>query len=200
MRTRIYVAAASADIERAERVIAALRESPHIEITEDWCAAMRAHPPDAERTREQLAEACRANIRGVERSDFVLFLASPPLSQGRSGELALACVDPTAIPVCSGHWRELGIFGALIEPAWTFYSRDESSWESDAIRAVRVRRDDDHAIHYLRGIALGRASIAEGPEDDSDERCLDCLRETCVCDDDACSDLEQRLDAALEAE
>lgn len=230
MKTRIYVAAASAEIDRAERVIAALRESPHIEITEDWCATMRDHPPDAQCTREQLAEACRANIRGVETAHFALFLASPQLSQGRAGELAIACVDPTAIPVCSGYWPDLGIFGSLIEPAWTFYSRDESKWESPELRAERVRRDDDHAIHYLRGIALGRASIAdiddvhvcpgchavgaercapgcvdaemaeerEASERDGGEACLDCQRQPCRCEDAACSDLEERIDRAME--
>lgn len=161
MKTRIYVAAASSEIER---VIAALRESPHIEITEDWCAAMRGNPP-GELSREALAEACHANMRGVETAHFVLFLASPQMSQGRAGELALACVDPAAIPVCSGYWRDLGIFGALIEPEWTFYSRAPGH-EVAHVAEARVRRDDDHAIHYLRGLALGRASLAEQHEDD----------------------------------
>lgn len=168
MKTRIYVAASSSEIDRAERVIAALRESPHIEITEDWPARMRANPPDASLPRELLAEACRANIRGIETADFVLFLASEYLSQGRSGELAVTCIDPVAIPVCSGHWRDLGIFGALIEPEWTFYSRSEGH-EAAHVREARIQRDDDRAIHYLRGIALGRASIAERPEDDEEE-------------------------------
>jgi len=30
-----------------------------------------------------------------------------------------------------------------------------------------------------------------------DEPCLDCLRSPCQCDDDACTDLEERLDRAL---
>lgn len=156
MKTRIYVAAASAEIDRAERVIAALRESPHIEITEDWCAAMRTNPPDP-LSRELLEAACTANVRGVYAAHVVLVL-SGDASQGRSGELAIATELPTCTVYCSGDWRALGIFGARVDPTRVFFSRDESKWESDEVRAARVRRDDDHAIHFLRGIALGRAS------------------------------------------
>ena len=211
MTTRIYVAAASAEIDRAERVIAALRESPHIEIAEDWCARMRANPPDGELSREALAEACRANERGVASADFVLVLAGPQMSQGRAGELALATREgATCTAVCSGSWRDLGIFGALIEPEWTFYSRELG--ESDVAKARRIRRDDDRAIHFLRGIALGRVSIEDADDvrvcpgchaaadaSREDERCLDCLREPCSCEQDEAGDLEDKIDAALEA-
>jgi hypothetical protein len=129
--------------------------------------------------------------------------------------------------VCSGHWRDLGIFGSFIGSAWTFYSR-EPGYESPTANALRVRRDDDHAIHFLRGIALGRASIADidevrvcpgchavggekcvpgcidaemaaADEAREDERCLDCLREPCSCEQDEAGDLEDKIDAALEA-
>lgn len=157
MMTRIYVAAASAEIDRAERVIAALRESPHVEITEDWCAAMRTNPPDAQCSREQLAEACRANIRGVYAAHVVLVL-SGDASQGRSGELALATELPTCTVYCSGDWRALGVFGARIDPSRVFFSPPTGVRETDTMRAARVDRDDEHAIHFLRGLALGRAA------------------------------------------
>lgn len=165
MKTRIYVAAASTEIDHAERVIAALRESPHIEITEDWCAVMRGNPPDAQCSRELLEAACNANVRGVSSAHVVLVL-SGDVSQGRSGELALATELPACTVYCSGDWRALGIFGARIDPARIFFSPPSGLRETDTMRAARVDRDDERAIHFLRGLALGRASIAEQREDD----------------------------------
>lgn len=126
MKTRIYVAAASTEIDRAERVIAALRESPHIEITEDWPARMRANPPDAQCSSEVLAEACRANIAGV-RSAHIVFVLAGDVSHGRAGELAIA-LDHGKLVVCSGDVRTLGIFGALI-PSWDRFDHDEQAIE-----------------------------------------------------------------------
>ena len=146
---RVYVAAASSEIERAEWAIAELRKHG-IEITEDWPAVMRSNPPDAECSRELLAAACNANVYGIERADCILVLAGPAMSQGRAGELAIAVwIEPDDVFV-SGDWRTLGIFGAKVPEDHCFWS----SFDPERISpSDRIALNDSYAVAHLIAIA-----------------------------------------------
>lgn len=72
-----YVAGASAEIERSERVIAELRRRGHT-ITLDWPAAIRAEPKkDHELTDDEAHGYAQADIDGVDRAEHVI-LVTPP--------------------------------------------------------------------------------------------------------------------------
>ena len=103
--TRVYVIGSSAELERAERVIAALRERG-VEITHDWTASVRAaraagHASDATLSREKQKQIATRCIRGVMRADVVLLLWSKSPSFGAGGEWdrALWCQEYDGTPI-----------------------------------------------------------------------------------------------------
>lgn len=86
----VYVAASSAEIARAERVIATLRAAGCV-ITHAWPEVMRANPPDAEMTDAKLLPELRTDIDiGVGEAVHVLFLAPTTPSTGFYVELGAA--------------------------------------------------------------------------------------------------------------
>lgn len=74
---RFYVAGASAEIERSEKVIAELRARGH-EITLDWPAAMRAEPKkDHELSDDEARGYADADLRGVYTAEVFILVAPP---------------------------------------------------------------------------------------------------------------------------
>lgn len=98
---KFYVAGASRQIERAERAMAALRAMGH-DITEDWCAAIRAERArgveDHELTQEQAAEYADRCIEGVKAAD-VLWVLLSDFGAGMWVELGAGIVTDRAILV-----------------------------------------------------------------------------------------------------
>lgn len=90
----IYVAASSKEIDRAERIIARLRERGHT-IPFDWPAHIRANPGGANQgTDEQLEEAAELCLRGALDAELV-WVANPPVDKttaGAWGEMLAAIV------------------------------------------------------------------------------------------------------------
>lgn len=99
---RIYVAAASKEIERAERMIERLRAAGHT-ITVDWPAAIRAMAGVANEglTQEQRKEAADADYRGVATAERIVILVpvQPIVTQGAWWEGGIA--DALRIPIIS---------------------------------------------------------------------------------------------------
>jgi len=122
---KIYVAAASAEIERAERMIGILRELGH-EITVDWPAAMRAlGKANAGLTPEQRAFHAAEDYRGVATAQRVVILV------------------PKAPAATQGAWWEGGIADALEIPiiaAGRFEDRQRNIFLA---RAIEVDTDDE---------------------------------------------------------
>lgn len=92
--TRVYVIGSSSELERAERVIAALRERG-VEITHDWTASVRAaraagHATDATVGREDAMRAARENRGAIESADVVIALVPEMPSTGYGYDLGVA--------------------------------------------------------------------------------------------------------------
>lgn len=142
MRPSIYVAGSSREIERAERVIAALR-SHGLRISHDWTAVMRCHGPDAHLADEVLLPCLRDDLEeGVFAAEHVLLLAPAP-----------------GVPTM-GMWVELGA-------AWAHAMRIVSAGDCTAcpwIRALVPAEDrfatDDEAIAHVVQLVRGAASAA----------------------------------------
>jgi hypothetical protein len=72
--TRIYVAGPSRELERCERVIAAVRDRGHM-ITHDWAAVMRAvGTPDSDLEDEMLRPYLADDLGGVHHAQSLLVL------------------------------------------------------------------------------------------------------------------------------
>lgn len=124
---RVYVAGASAEIERAERVIAALRERG-ISVTSSWPESVReygANPREAS-NEERLgwASDCLTDVR-VADVLLVLVPRSPATTIGAWVELGYAVHADLPI-VLAGDSRQT-VFGAL---------GDECENDEDAIERV----------------------------------------------------------------
>jgi hypothetical protein len=90
---RVYVAGASAELERCERVIAALREGG-CTITMDWGAAMRALAAlgicDAQLDDHEARRHAEADLDGIVTADVVLLLAPEAATRGAWVEFGYA--------------------------------------------------------------------------------------------------------------
>ena len=87
---KVYVAASSKEIDRAERVIAALRKAGVV-VTHDWPAEMRKHPADHELDDDVLLPELERDLqKGVRPADLVLVLAPQQPTQGAWVELGAA--------------------------------------------------------------------------------------------------------------
>lgn len=128
---KIYVACSSKEIDRAERVIAALRADGHV-ITHDWTVPMREHGPgnDGHLDDSVLLPELRDDlILGVEPAAVVLYLASAVnFGQGRFVELGGAFMSHTRIVVAGDVSKEPWARALGLQ----FYVTDE-----DAIAALR---------------------------------------------------------------
>jgi hypothetical protein len=90
---RVYVAGASAELDRCERVIAALREGG-CTVNFDWTAVMRDHVArgisDAQLDDHEARRHAEVDIAAVEDADVVLFLAPEAATRGAWFELGWA--------------------------------------------------------------------------------------------------------------
>jgi hypothetical protein len=128
---RVFVAGPSADLDRCERAVFAVRKFGM--VTEDWVAKVRADR-DAGLTDHDMTEALalsRANecIAGVERADVVLWLSGGK-SEGASLEAGV-CIANRIPFVISG-------------PPHPLYRS----------KAALIADDDEEAIECLSGMAL----------------------------------------------
>lgn len=116
--TRIYVAAASTDMDRAEPIMAALRDLGFA-IALDWITPMRAayaagtfdaDLPDIDRQR-----VCLGAYAGVRRADL-LWLLAPNENRGSMAWCELACAQNVGIRnIASGAQRRRNVATALCE-------------------------------------------------------------------------------------
>jgi hypothetical protein len=147
---KIYVAAASAEIERAERMIAILRELGH-EITVDWPAAMRAlgmralGKANAGLTPEQRTFHAAEDYRGVATAQRVVILVpkAPAATQGAWWEGGIA--DALEIPIiASGRFedRQRNIFLARAIEVDTDDEVFALLRENDLLRILHERADE----------------------------------------------------------
>lgn len=122
---KVYIAAASAEIERAERM-RDLLQANGFEVTSSWMEQIRqvgaSNPHDeSEDQREEWAVQC---IREVMASD-VLWLLVPPAhirTAGAWGEFLAAWMLPTVSVISSGDTKQ-SIFCALGDE----YASDEEA-------------------------------------------------------------------------
>lgn len=122
----IYVIGASAELERAERVIAALRERG-AEVVGDWTASVRAareagYATDATVPRETARKAARANRAAIRAAEVVIALVPERPSAGYGYDLGIA--------------HEEGLEVIRSGPARSIYDHD----------AVRVVESDEAAV------------------------------------------------------
>jgi nucleoside 2-deoxyribosyltransferase len=115
----VYVAGASAEVDRAERVIAALRAAG-INITHDWTPDVRAVEaaggPTTLEDQERLDRAL-VDVAAVRRADFVVMLAPEPphASTGAGFESGVAYERGLPLVVAgSVAARRRFLFGALV--------------------------------------------------------------------------------------
>lgn len=113
---RVYVAGASAEIDRAEHVAQRLREVG-VEVASTWMAVVReagdGNPRDA--TKEQRAKWAWSDLREVSASEVLLVLIpSGPASFGSGVEFGFAFRSAYARIVFSGDTKR-SIFCALGE-------------------------------------------------------------------------------------
>lgn len=110
---RVYVIGASAELDRAERVIAALRERGFV-ITADWPADVRRAraaglASDAEVPHDIAREIADANVHAIETADVVVALSPPGPSTGYGADLMAALLlyamrgRPTHIVLSGAH-------------------------------------------------------------------------------------------------
>jgi nucleoside 2-deoxyribosyltransferase len=151
----VYVAGASAEIERARRVIAMLRELG-IEIAHDWPKMIEDHGGRANLgltydERENVVGAC---LGGVRKAELVLFLVPYAPTVGAWVEIGHADALGKRI-VQSGLAEDIAAHPWLTLAAETFCEfpdgwPDGRSIDGTVI-ATAQRRSDDKAIAFLHG-------------------------------------------------
>lgn len=139
MTTSVYVAAASKEIARAERVHEALRAIPNVKVVSTWIEMMRgvsvpehAMPP-GERARNK-----QANADAIYQSSVVLFLAPPPGAPTRMGWWELGYVEGL---IAEGPYKRRVLVSGP-------HARDSICTEGYEIHAT-----DEEAIGAIAGMA-----------------------------------------------
>ncbi len=115
----VYVAGSSSELERAERVIGALRDGG-VEITHDWTrgvrdARERGIVDDASLSPGEAYAAAREDHDAVRRSDAFLLLAPTTPTRGAWVELGLALASVPGAVVVSGAASGDSIFTRLAD-------------------------------------------------------------------------------------
>jgi hypothetical protein len=112
MHPRVYVCGASAELERAERVIAELRLRG-VEVTFDWCAEIRRHQalgiPDSAIDDIGAYRIAMADLHAVGRAHAVLLLAPEKPTIGAWVELGYAAALHRTI-IVSGPANRCSLF------------------------------------------------------------------------------------------
>ena len=90
---KVYVAGSSAEVERAERVIASLRAMGHV-VTFDWTRSVREYRSqgyrDADLDDDRCAMIASEDLDAVRRADALLFLSPEEPTTGAWVELGCA--------------------------------------------------------------------------------------------------------------
>jgi hypothetical protein len=145
---RLYVAGASAEIERAESFIKAARDMGYV-VEHDWCAMIRdvgaANGPIERAQREAAASLA---YKGATTCDlFVLLLP------------ALATTAPCY--ACQ-HRKPALTIGAWMELAWAVEQGREVVLVGECpertvmtVNLKHIATDDEHALMWLRGRIVG---------------------------------------------
>lgn len=164
-----YVAGASAEIARAERVIRLLTESG-VAVTFDWCKHMRrVADSGGPLTREVAEQSADADLDGVKRASVVLLLepgwAVPRFLGDR--------YEPVRVTT-TGAWSELGAALALDIPVVVARPSTTNAAKSGTpetfvhniflARAALVCADDDAAIRAVVRMAIvGSLPVVDAP-------------------------------------
>lgn len=144
----VYVAGSSRDLERAERVIAALRAIPGVVVPVDWPAAMRKHGPDDGLSDDNRERFAAEDANGAINCTVFLLLR------------------PTLDAPSAGAWAELGMalsastareeLGELRTPL-VIIGGEGTRCIFDALADVTLKTDDE-AVAIVREIAEERAA------------------------------------------
>lgn len=139
----VYVAGSSRDLERAERVIAALRAIPGVMVPVDWPFMMREHGPDEGLSDEDRQRFAKADARGACHANVLLLLR------------------PTTEAPSAKAWVELGIaLGALRSPLILIAGRGTACIFDALIQREHVVDTDAEAVAIVREIAEARGGHA----------------------------------------
>jgi hypothetical protein len=134
---RVYVAGASAELERCERVIAALAQGG-CTVTHDWTPSIREHIARGI-SEEQLDDHEARRLSGgdydaIERAHFVLFLAPETVTRGAWSELGYAG--------CLMRRGELSVYVSGPRARQSIFTRQSSAIflsDDDAVSAIARR-------------------------------------------------------------
>lgn len=161
----VYVACASAEIARAERVIRLLTESG-VAVTFDWPAHMR-RVEGTTLTREIAEQSADADLDGVKRASVVLLLEPGLVEKWSRGVREDQQIRTT------GAWSEIGAALALGIPVVVARPTPPDGAEPLVdvyvhniflARAALVCADDDAAIRAVVRMALvGSLPIVDAP-------------------------------------
>lgn len=106
---KVYIAGASADIERVERFMEGVRNLGGVAITYDWTKAVRLHGSQGdELTAAQRRAYADADRRGIRAAEIVVILVSPYKSEGCAWELGYAQALVDMVDALGGLLEVLG--------------------------------------------------------------------------------------------
>lgn len=106
---KVYVAGASAELDRVAKYIAVLREAG-IEITHDWTKSVADNggpANDQNIPKARRAAIASADILGVQAADHLWLITPENQSLGCWVELGAAVTDPEKTVIVSGPWRSI---------------------------------------------------------------------------------------------
>jgi hypothetical protein len=113
MSVRIYVAASSAERDRARRAIAAVCATPGLELTHDWLTEIEATGvTDRELDRAGQRAAALTDLHAIRRAQVLWLLAPAAPSQGAGVEWGWALAS-AVLPIVSGPAASNSIFSSL---------------------------------------------------------------------------------------
>jgi hypothetical protein len=155
----VYVAGASREIARAERVIRLLAENG-VAVSFDWTAHMRAVESAGPLTYDVAASSARADIDAVKRASVVVLL-EPGWHEVTRGEGGRRIVSVERVPT-TGAWGEatlavgIGIPLVVARPPETQPATFAPEWQTCVFTALAslVCDDDDAAIRAVVRLAL----------------------------------------------
>lgn len=146
---KIYVAASSIEIDRAERMISRLKAAGH-EITEDWTVKIRqVGLANQGLTPELRREAADADFRGVAAADRVVILVpkTPVVTQGAWWEGGVAdALDIETIAAGRKEDRDRNIFLSRCIEVDTDDEVFARLAESPSAAEVRALREELHLL------------------------------------------------------
>lgn len=149
---RIYVAGASTEVTRAERMIAALRTAGH-EITVDWTVHVRAFMKAsfaAQPEGDDRRHAADEDYRGVSTAQRVVLLVPcvPSLTQGAWWEGGIA--DALGIPIIASGAKKDRMRNIFLSRTTEVETDDEVLALLDEKDLLKRLRDQNEELNALR--------------------------------------------------